>query len=129
MDTKKESEYKSNQLDATKKILRISLKQSNRLQRAWKICENQRLNRLHSNGQTKQIACDSRINTMFLNPRRRKLYQKRVHQGHNQLWNLAKMPCVSDNQRFKDTIYVQNMRMKSAVVATMWNEYCARDSN
>lgn len=61
-------------------------------------------------------------NTMFQNPRRRKLHQKRVHQGHNSLVNWPKMPFISDNYSDVNMKSVQtcpNMS-KSDVKTTMW---------
>lgn len=132
MEIKKENEFKSNHFYITKNIHEIPLKQLFRLQCARIICENHRINRLHSYTKkiNKQIVWHSGVNKMFQNLRRRQNNEKRVHQGHNKVWNVAKMPYNSDSLRFEDTILVQNheIMLKSAVFAPMWNKCYDRDN-
>lgn len=129
MEIKKGNEFRSNHFDK-QNIYEISLKQLIRLKCAQNFGENLRIKRFHSNEKNKHIVRHSGENKIFQNPRRRKIDQKRMHQGHNKVWNLAKMPRVSDSLRFKDTFLVQDQEimLQSAVVATMWNKCYDRET-
>lgn len=87
-----------------------------------KLLQNQR-HRFHLNAknQQQQIEWYLSKNIMFQHPRRRKFYQKRMHQGHKTQANLPKMPYFTDICRNVDRNSVQNCQfMLKSSSATMW---------
>lgn len=61
---------------------------------------------------------------MFQHPRRRKLHQKRLHQGHNSVVNLPELSFIRDvycDENMKSVQTCQFM-LKSFVETTMWHK-------
>lgn len=124
METKRDIEFNSVNLNALNESGIASKKFEAKLHPVWKISTDQSAYRLYLNGKIKQqFQWFLSENKMFQRPRRRKVDRKSTHQGHNLRHLFAKMPCITDNLPADDLIFVQihQFMLKSSVVNTMWN--------
>lgn len=124
METKKVQQIGSNHLYAVIncEIAVNNLRKSLKLNKIGEnLLQNQR-HRYHLNAKNQQqIEWFLSETTMFQHPRRRKLYQKRVHQGHKTQANLPKMPYFTDIRRNvnRNSVQTGQFMLKSSS-ATMW---------